>query len=141
MYQVEVIRSVPLGPIPNLLFRRIVEKVLAGEGVRDAAIGIVFMNDRRIRAYNLRFLRHDWATDVLTFPLESEPVLEAEIFISAQTARRQSVEYAVSLRYELSRLLVHGLLHLCGYDDANERESIEMRKRENAYLTHFFRSW
>ena len=74
------------------------------------------------------------ATDVITFPIDEEPPIYGEIYISIDTARRQAEEYGVSLRNELCRLAVHGALHLAGYDDATPKQREKMHNLENQYI-------
>ena len=138
MIRISVTRTVPIGPIPTETFVRGSTMVLKGEKKRHARIHAIILNDGKIRKINEKFLHHNGATDVITFPLESEPVLEAEIYISVDTARRQAKNFHVSLTNELMRLTMHGLLHLCGYDDGSERDRLRMRGKENFYVETFF---
>lgn len=137
-YQIIITRTIPLGPLSSQLFTRAVAHVLRGEKKKSANISIIFFSDRDIRRINKKFLSHDYATDVITFPLETAPTLEAEIYIGAQTARRQAKEHHVPVQNELVRLTVHGVLHLCGYDDTNSRRAGVMNERENYYVERIF---
>ncbi len=117
--------------------RQLVERVLRGEKMRRAAVNVVFISDRAMKTLNRAYLRHDRTTDVITFPLESRRgEVEGEIYISADQARRQSAEYRVTLSQELNRLVVHGALHLAGYDDRTAAERLRMRRLEDRYLTY-----
>lgn len=119
--------------IPRKVIANAVDHVLAAEGICDAMITIVLCDDALIRQINVEFLKHDWATDVITFPLRECP-LEGEIYISVETAARQAVEYGISTRTELIRLAVHGTLHLLGYDDTTETNRLLMHSRQELYL-------
>ncbi|GIV53931.1 MAG: endoribonuclease YbeY [Candidatus Kapaibacterium sp.] len=125
--------------LPRTILRRAVETVLCGENVRDARIGIVLCDDTMIRMVNVRYLGHDWTTDVITFPLNTDPI-EGEIYISVDTARRQAAEAGVSLRNELVRLVVHGVLHLLGYDDRTKAQRQQMHARQEKYVEHILHS-
>lgn len=110
--------------------------VLLGEGVRSATVSIVLVDDAAIHAINRRHLGHDWPTDVITFRL-SDPgaeTLEAELVVSAEMAATTAVEAGTDPEAELSLYVVHGLLHLCGFDDRTESDAIAMRGREDEIL-------
>lgn len=110
------------------------EKALRGQRVRTATVDVILLDDADIHSMNKQYLRHDYATDVITFPL-GEGTLEGEIYISLDTAKRQAEEYGVTLENELCRLTVHGVLHLCGYDDADDASRTVMRQLEDRYIT------
>lgn len=117
------------------VFQAACECVLRGEGFLDAAINIVFMNDREIHRINKAFLEHDEPTDVITFPLANEAgVLTGELYIGVDVARRSAKTLGHSLAEELVLYTIHGSLHLCGYDDLNKRVRKKMREKEKFYL-------
>ena len=116
----------------------LVREVLEREGVTDGQVTVAFIDDAAIQSLNMRFLARDRITDVLAFSLgEPGEPLEGEIYISVETARRNSAEYSVSLERELSLLVIHGLLHLAGYDDSTTAKRRVMRDREQTYLDRF----
>ena len=115
------------GSIGARLFVDCCRSVLEGEGRNEAGISIVLVGDDAIHDLNRRFLKHDYPTDVITFPMDEASALEAEIYVSVDTARRQAREFQVTLREELARLAIHGILHACGHDDASEYELEHMR--------------
>lgn len=124
------------GSIGAAWFADAIRLVLDGEGREAADVSCAVVGDEEIHGLNRRFLRHDYPTDIITFPLEEQP-LEAELVISIDTARRQAREYRVTLREECARLAVHGTLHLCGYDDRTEKERDTMKEREDFYLLQY----
>lgn len=112
-----------------------VRQVLDAEGVRRGEVGVIFHDSRSSRAMNRRYLRHDAVTDVISFPLEySGDRLEGEIYVNLDRARRQAREYGVSLAQEIARLVIHGALHLAGYDDRSPAERAHMTRREDYFL-------
>lgn len=116
--------------------RRTARAALKDLGRSDALVNLTFVDDRRIRRLNARYRRRDAPTDVLAFPLEAPgPTrLWGEVVISAETARRQAVRLGVPVGLELGLLVVHGLLHLAGYDDRDPREARLMHQRERDIL-------
>jgi probable rRNA maturation factor len=124
-------------PIDRKRMREVVRTVLAGEGIDDAEVSLAFVDNSTIHQLNKRYLNHDEPTDVLSFPL-SEPAskskLAGELVIGAEVARVQAAQRGHDVQAELALYVVHGLLHLCGFDDRSEQAAAEMRQRERHYL-------
>jgi probable rRNA maturation factor len=111
------------------------DTVLRGEGVTSSEISVAFVDSGTIRQLNQRYLKHDEPTDVLSFPLsDSKKKLLGELVIGAEVGLGQAESRGHDVQTELALYVIHGLLHLCGYDDATEREASEMRERERHYL-------
>jgi probable rRNA maturation factor len=115
-------------------------RVLAAESAGDGRVGVVFVRDRAIAELNARFLGRPGPTDVIAFPTDptgwpaGEPVWLGEVVVSVDRAREQARERGLRVREELHRLVVHGILHLCGYRDSTPRGRDRMRRREDRYL-------
>jgi probable rRNA maturation factor len=110
--------------------------VLAGEGVREAKITLAFVNNPHIHRLNKQFLDHDEPTDVLTFPY-TEPGAkkpEGEVVIGYEVAAENAADRGIPVEQELLLYVIHGCLHLCGYDDKTAKAAKEMRAKERAYL-------
>ncbi|MEW6679960.1 MAG: rRNA maturation RNase YbeY [bacterium] len=114
--------------LPIRQIKVIAKEVFKKEG-RGGELSIVFVNDNEMKELNKRFLGKDKPTDVLSFQL-SESI--GEVIISTDTAKRQAIEYGISFISEISVLLIHGLLHILGYN-----HSKEMREKEEFYLGGF----
>lgn len=120
--------------------RRLAARVLAAESGGAGGVGIVFVRDARIAALNARYLGRPRPTDVIAFPTDAtgwpsgEPASLGEVVISVDRAREQARERGLRVRRELDRLVVHGILHLCGHRDATPRQRRSMRRREDRYL-------
>lgn len=115
--------------------RQLARDILAGEGVRDADISLAFVDNATIHRLNKQFLGHHEPTDVLSFPLgEGKGKLAGEIVIGAEVARDQAAERGHPVDAELALYVIHGLLHLCDYDDQTPEGAGEMRQRERHYL-------
>jgi probable rRNA maturation factor len=127
---------------------RLARSVLEREQVAKAEISVAIVDDAQIHAINRHFLGHDYPTDVVSFLLNGEDQrrvqvpaaeprrrgagksIDGEIILSAETALRNAARYRVAPDRELALYLVHGLLHLCGYDDTTAPEKRVMRRRE-----------
>lgn len=119
-----------------------------GEGRVRLPVSLVLCDDDLIHELNLRYLGHDYPTDVLSFPLgaettqpnknglpgEPEGQMLGEIIISVETAERNAKKYRQTLESELLRLAIHGTLHLLGYDDETPHQRRLMRRKERIYL-------
>lgn len=118
---------------------RAAESILASVGESQAELSLELVGDRRMRRLNRMYRKKDRTTDVLAFPMREShnpcPMLLGDVVISVPTARRQAKESGRSLGDELAALLVHGVLHLCGYDhERSAREAVRMRRRETAIV-------
>jgi probable rRNA maturation factor len=125
-------------PIERKQMREVVRVVLAGQGIGDAEISLAFVDNPTIHQLNKRYLDHDEPTDVLSFPLSdtsNKSKLAGELVIGAEVARDQAAQRGHDVQAELALYVIHGLLHLCGFDDRSEQAAAEMRQRERHYLT------
>ena len=118
---------------------RTAESILASVGESDAELSLELVGDRRMRRLNRLYRKKDRTTDVLAFPMREShnpcPALLGDVVISVPTAIRQAKEAGRSVGDELAALLVHGVLHLCGYDhERSAREALRMRRRETAIV-------
>ncbi len=112
-----------------------IKQVATEEGKTLGDINYIFCGDDYLLSVNKTYLNHDYFTDVITFDYSEQSVISGDVFISVDTVRANAQEYSVSFENELYRVMVHGVLHLCGYKDASKSESLIMRKKEDLYLT------
>lgn len=120
--------------LPDIeILTRWIEGILRQEGAFLQSVYYVFLDDEALLEINREHLQHDTYTDIITFPYANDP-LEAEIYISAERVRANAVTYGVSFREELLRVMAHGLLHVCGWDDHSDPNAHLMRRREDACL-------
>ncbi len=112
----------------------VVRDVLRREKRRSASVSIVFTDDQLSRRINRRFFRHDRPTDVMSFPLEERGPIEGEVYVNLDKAARQARTYRVTLANETARLVIHGTLHLLGYDDLGRKAAKRMKEREDFYV-------
>lgn len=126
-------------PVARSRVARVADRVLRAEGVRDAALSITFVSDRRIAALNWQHLRHRGPTDVISFgfaPTHEGAPLQGDIYIAPDVARRNAVANHAPVREELIRLVVHGVLHVLGHDhpEGDERYASPMWRRQESLL-------
>jgi len=110
-----------------------IKEVIEEEGYELARIDYIFCSDEFLLEVNRTHLDHDFYTDIITFPLNPNPII-AEIYISLDRVRENATSYSVSFEDELMRVIIHGILHLCGYDDHEEADIAFIRKKEAYYL-------
>lgn len=122
----------------NLVGRRIlklwVKQVAEAEGKSVGDIAYIFCSDEYLLSLNKSYLKHDYYTDVITFDYTDGDFIAGDIFISVDRVRVNAAEYGVSFQSELYRVMIHGILHLCGYQDLAEADSKVMRGKEDFYL-------
>ena len=102
---------------------------------RIGAVSIIFCSDREILDVNMKYLQHDYFTDIITFDYCEGDRLSGDLFISVDSVRENAVFYGVEFADELNRVMVHGILHLIGYDDHTPEEQKVMREKEDYYLS------
>lgn len=110
-------------------------KMVAGsEIMKIGDINVIFCSDNYILDVNMKYLQHDYFTDIITFDYCEGKVLSGDLFISVDSVRENSIEFGTDFEEELHRVIVHGVLHLIGYDDHTEEDKKLMRQKENYYL-------
>lgn len=110
-------------------------RVAAQHGRRIGSLGYVFCDDKKILEVNRQYLKHDYYTDIITFDYDEGNVINGDIYISLDTVRSNSQKYHTEYTDELNRVIVHGLLHLCGIDDKGPGERENMEHEENMALS------
>ncbi len=102
---------------------------------RMGDLSVIFCSDAYILEINRKYLGHDYYTDIITFDYSEGDTISGDLFISIDTVRANSAEYATDFENELNRVMVHGVLHLIGYDDHTPEDISEMRGKEDFYLS------
>ena len=108
--------------------------VIESEIKKLGQVAIVFCSDNYILDINQRYLQHDYFTDIITFDYCDNNLISGDLFISVDSVKENSLFYGVDFETELNRVMVHGILHLIGYDDHSEEDIKVMREKENYYL-------
>lgn len=97
-------------------------------------IAFVFMNDEELLEMNRKYLKHNTLTDIITFNYNDNQVVSGDICISIERVRENSATYKVDFLTELKRVMIHGVLHLIGFNDKTDKDKKEMQDMENRYL-------
>lgn len=106
------------------------------EGYELEDLNIVFCSNDYLHSLNVEYLNHDTLTDIITFPYQDNPI-HAELYLSIDRIKENALQLEVPFIQELRRVIIHGVLHLCGYGDKTDELKQVMRARENHYLGAF----
>ena len=113
---------------------RMIEKVIGSIGKVPGDLCFIFTTDENLLKINLEFLGHDYYTDVITFDYSENNLINGEVYISIETVKENAKRYKASFRNEIERVMIHGTLHLIGYDDDTEEKRNRMRALEDEWL-------
>lgn len=108
--------------------------VISEEGCKLEEINYIFCDDYYLLKLNVEFLNHDTLTDIISFDYSVGKIIQGDIYISIERVKDNAIDFKVCTLEELYRVMVHGVLHYCGYNDKSESEERLMRQKENHYL-------
>jgi rRNA maturation RNase YbeY len=111
-----------------------IKRLIEMENKKTGDLCFIFCTDAFLLEINKKYLGHDYYTDVITFDYAVADTVAGDIFISVERVNENAQEYGVSFNHELSRVMYHGVLHLCGYKDKSAEDEKIMREKENFYL-------
>ncbi len=115
--------------------KRWLKSVIISEGKKAGDIQYIFCDDNQLLLINEKFLNHDTFTDIITFPnTENRDIISGEIYISLERVNENCIKHKSTFKEEISRVMVHGILHLIGYVDKQISEKAQMRSKEDYYL-------
>lgn len=125
--------------LPNKVqLQKWVNSTIIEEKKECGVISVIFCTDNYLLEMNKQYLNHDYFTDIITFDYTetelNESPISGDLFISIDTVARNAFQYRVRFKQELHRVIIHGVLHLLGYKDKSEDESVLMRSKEDFYL-------
>ena len=112
-----------------------ISKIISLEGLEEGDISYVFCDDAYLHKLNVEFLDHDTLTDIISFDYSMGNAVSGEIYISVERVAENAMSYSTSFEEELHRVMIHGILHYCGYLDKSEAELRIMREKENLALS------
>lgn len=117
--------------------RKWLSDAIYAEGKTYGEISLIFCDDAYLHGMNIKFLNHDTLTDVITFDYNEGNKISGDIFISIERVKENAALFSKSQTDELHRVMLHGVLHLCGYKDKTRRDVAVMRQKEEQYLARF----
>ncbi|MFY0712136.1 rRNA maturation RNase YbeY [Seonamhaeicola sp. NFXS20] len=117
------------------LISKWVQEAIASEGFKLEEINYVFCDDEYLHKLNVEFLNHDTLTDIISFDYTVGKIIQGDIFISVERVVDNAKEFNTVFSDELSRVIIHGVLHYCGYKDKTDEDAQLMRDKENHYLS------
>jgi rRNA maturation RNase YbeY len=114
--------------------RKLLDRVIRNSNMNSGDLSIIITTDENLKNINIEFLNHYYYTDVITFNYSKEKQLNGEIYISRERVKENANNYNVSLNDEMLRVMIHGVLHLTGYDDKTNDQKRIMRAMEEIWL-------
>jgi rRNA maturation RNase YbeY len=127
--------NVALPKIDEHRINRWIKQVASGYEKKTGQIVYVFCDDEKILETNKKFLEHDYYTDIITFDYSRGSTISGDIFISLDTVKSNAEEQNLTFEQELLRIIIHGILHLCGNNDKTPEERADMTMKENEALS------
>ena len=120
--------------------KNFIASIFKKEGVQLLSLNYIFCSDDYLLDINRQFLNHDYYTDIITFDISEKGMpVNGEIYISVDRVVDNANRLTQSIKHELHRVLFHGVIHLCGYSDKSVKEKMTMRKKEEEYLSLYFK--
>ncbi|HEY4875997.1 MAG TPA: rRNA maturation RNase YbeY, partial [Puia sp.] len=118
--------------------KRFIENIFIKEKCALRELNFIFCDNREIKALNKRYLDHNYSTDILTFYFsKKEEAIISDVFISQEQVKLNAKEFKTSFKREIHRVILHGILHLCGYNDKSSKDKESMRAKEDFYLNKY----
>ena len=124
-------------PFSDNQVQKVLVNLIHQENRNFAAISILYTDDEYLLEINKKFLNHNYYTDIITFNFNKDKDINGELIISLERVKENAKKYNENFNVELLRVLIHGVLHLCGYNDKGNLEKTVMRFKENIYLNNF----
>jgi len=138
MNEVSIFYDHPTPPIIENNLKSLCREVLMSEGFERYSLSIIFVDDEKLKKMKKKYFNQDLYTDVIAFNLsDDKSKLDGEIYISFDAIKINSELYKTNINNELQRIVVHGILHLMGYEDNTKDKKEEMTKTEDFFLLNF----
>lgn len=115
-------------------FRQLIDTMITKHKKVGGDFSFIYTSDQYLLDMNRKYLEHNYFTDVITFSYNENDIVSGDIFISIQTVKFNAKKRGISIGDELNRVMIHGILHLLGYNDSTQGEKKEMREKEDHYL-------
>ena len=114
-----------------------ISKVIISENCKESDINYIFCDDEYLHDINLKYLNHDTLTDIISFDYSVGKELHGDIYISIERVKENAEDFEVDFKDEIRRVMVHGVLHYCGYKDKTDDDQKLMRSREDHYISQW----
>lgn len=125
---------------PQKHIKESIKELINNERKKMGNINFIFVSDNKILEINKQFLNHDYVTDIITFDYCEKNMISGDLFISIDCVKSNALKYHVPFENELTRVMIHGILHLLGYNDKLPDEQIVMKRKEDEFLVSFDKS-
>lgn len=119
------------------LYEDWISRVIASENKEEGELSYIFCDDEYLHKINVEYLNHDDLTDIISFDYSEGNILHGDIFISVERVQDNANDFKVSFEEELKRVIIHGVLHYCGYKDKSDSEAVIMRAKEEEKILLF----
>ena len=120
---------------PKLKYKKWLSNVILSEGKSIGNINFIFVDDQFLLEVNMKYLQHNNYTDVITFEYTEGEKISGDIYISIDRVKENALKFDITTQLELNRVMIHGILHLLDYNDITGAEKMEIRKKEDQYLS------
>ncbi len=127
--------------IPKRKVRTWVNQTITSYDKKLGDINYIFCSDEYLRQINIEYLDHDYYTDIITFNYNENEIVSGDIYISLERVRNNAEKFEVSFHNELQRVVIHGVLHLVGFDDKSDEEKLQMRAAEDECIALYNKIW
>ena len=111
-----------------------IESIIISENYKVGELNFIFCDDNYLHKLNVEFLKHDTLTDIISFDYKVGKKLHGDVYISVERVADNAKDFKVNFQEELQRVIIHGILHFCGYKDKTEKDALLMRLKENEAL-------
>ena len=112
-----------------------IENAVFSLGYSLKNLSFIFCDDEYLKKINIQYINHSYYTDIITFDYSDNEGLVGDVFISVERVKENAEKFKISFNKELFRVIIHGVLHLCGFNDKTEKEIKEIRRQENHFLS------
>lgn len=129
--------DIPVFKLPKSKYKSAIKSLVLEESFKLQDISLIFVSDLYLLDINKKHLNHDYFTDIITFDYSKDSFVAGDLFISVDRVRENALLNYVDFNNELSRVVFHGVLHLCKYKDKTKADKLLMRSKEDYYLSKF----
>ncbi|MCH7656965.1 MAG: rRNA maturation RNase YbeY [Bacteroidetes bacterium] len=114
-----------------------IKATINSEGKTGETINIIFTSNSKIKYLNRKYLKRNYITDIIAFNYNRDDLISGDLFLNPETIKKNAGKYKTKFSEEILRVIIHGVLHLIGYNDKNKEEKLVMKEKENLFLERF----